>query len=117
MIVEEWIVLQEILMPQRWHVLLERRVQVRGIRQRRDTRRLLKDARGRGGRWLGLRRCRLLIALIGQPFIRLHDLRDGEGQISARRRRGNPLRWEAGRCLGRHCAAGRERLHGRRDGS
>lgn len=49
-IIEERIVLQEILMPQRRHVLLEGRLEVRGIRQRRDAGRLLKDAQRRG-RW------------------------------------------------------------------
>lgn len=109
-IIQKRVVLQQVLMPQRWHVLLERRLQVRGIRQRRDAGRLLRDAR-RGRRSLGERR--LLAVLLGQSLIRLHDLRDGEGQVPARRRRGDPLWREAGRCLGRHCAARRERLHGR----
>lgn len=101
------VMLQQILMPQGRHVFLERRLEVRRVRRRGNVGRLLQDRRRRR------RRRRHRITLLGQPLVRLHDLRDGEGQISAGRRGGHPLGRQAGRCLGRHCAARREWLHGR----
>lgn len=98
-------------MPQGRHVLLERRLEMRRVRRRRDVGRLLQNRRGRRRR--RRRRWRHRIALLGQSLIRLHDLRDGEGQIPAGCRGGHSLGRQAGRCFGRHCTARREWLHGR----
>jgi len=84
---------------------------MRRVRRGADVRGLLQDRRGSRRRWC--RRRWRIDALLGQSLVRLHNLRDGEGEVSTRRRGSHPLGRQTRRRLGRHCAARCEWLHGR----